>query len=123
MNQTALRAYIADDEAEVREALRLLLEQKLGCQIVGEAAHTHGLISLVGSAHADLVLIDWELPGRVDARLLEGLRQLASRPCIFVCSSYPDLKEAALAAGADAFAGKGDPPELLLAVIRAQFSN
>jgi DNA-binding NarL/FixJ family response regulator len=123
MNQTALRAYIADDEAEVREALRLLLEQKLGCQIVGEAAHAHGLISLVDSAHADLVLIDWELPGRVDARLLEGLRQLASRPRIIVCSSYPDLKEAALAAGADAFAGKGDPPELLLAVIRAQFSN
>jgi DNA-binding NarL/FixJ family response regulator len=123
MNQTALRAYIADDEAEVREALRLLLEQKLGCQIVGEAAHTHGLISLVGSAHVDLVVIDWELPGRVDARLLEGLRQLASRPRIIVCSSYPDLKEAALAAGADAFAGKGDPPELLLAVIRAQFSN
>ena len=123
MNQTALRAYIADDEAEVREALRLLLEQKLGCQIVGEAAHTHGLISLVGSAHADLVLIDWELPGRVDARLLEGLHQLVSRPRIIVCSSYPDLKEAALAAGADAFAGKGDPPEHLLAVVRAQFSD
>jgi DNA-binding NarL/FixJ family response regulator len=114
-----MRAYIADDDPEVRRALRLLLEQKLGFQVVGEAAHTHGLVWLVESAQAGLVIIDWELPGRVDARLLGAIHQLAHAPCILVVSTRSDLKETILAAGADAFATKCDPPEQLLAAVAA----
>jgi DNA-binding NarL/FixJ family response regulator len=112
-----MHAYIADDDPEVRRALRLLLEQKLGSQVVGEAAHTYGLISLVESTQADLVIIDWELPGRVDAKLLAGLHQLAQAPRVIVTSCHPDLRNVALAAGADAFAGKGEPPENLVAAL------
>ena len=112
-----MHVYIADDDPEVRRALRLLLEQRLGSQVVGEAAHTYGLISLVESTQADSVIIDWELPGRVDAKLLVGLHQLAQAPRIIVMSCHPDMKKVALAAGADAFAGKGEPPEQLLAAL------
>ncbi len=112
-----MRVYIADDEPEVRRALRLLLEQKMGYTVVGEAAHTHGLISLVEAAGANLVLIDWELPARVDARLLAGLHRLALSPRIVVLSSCADLQETAMVAGADAFASKCDPPERLLATL------
>jgi DNA-binding NarL/FixJ family response regulator len=114
-----MRAYIADDDPEVRRALRLLLEQRLGHHVVGEAAHTYGLISLIESAQADLVILDWELTGRVDARLLANLRRLAQVPRIIVVSCHPDVREAALAAGADGFAGKGDSPEQFLAVLMA----
>ncbi len=117
-----MHAYIADDDPEVRRALRLLLEGKLGYQVVGEAAHSYGLISLVESAGADLVILDWELPGRVDARLLRGMHALAASPRIIVVSCYPDLREAARAAGADGFAAKGDPPEQLQAVLLGQRS-
>jgi DNA-binding NarL/FixJ family response regulator len=104
----------------VRQALRLLVEKKLGLTVAGEAAHTHGLISLVESAGADLLLLDWELPDRVDARLLAGLHQLHHRPRIIVVSSRADVRAAVLAAGADAFADKCEAPEHLLAIVRAQ---
>lgn len=112
-----MRAYLADDDVEVRRALRVLLEQRFGFQVVGEAAHAYGLTSLVESARADLVMLDWELPGRVDAALLVAMHQLLPRPRIVVLSSFADLKDTALTAGADAFAGKGQPPEHLLAVL------
>lgn len=115
-----MRAYIADDDVVAREALRLLLERKLGCQVVGEAAHVHGLPSLVESAQADLVLMDWELPGRVDARLLASLHRLPRRPRVVVLSSRCDLEEAAREMGADAFAAKCDPPEYLSAAVMGQ---
>jgi len=112
-----VRSYIVDDDVGVRQALRLLLEEKLGVQVVGEAAHAHGLTALVETARADLVLVDWELPGSIDAALLARLHQLDCRPRIIVLSSYSDVKEAALAAGADAFAAKCDSPDLLASVI------
>jgi DNA-binding NarL/FixJ family response regulator len=104
---------------DVRLALRLLLEQRLDFQVVGEATHAYGLVSLVNSAHADLVLIDWEIPGRIDARLITGLRQLVRRPRVIIMSSYPDVEGAALVAGADAFISKGSPPDQFMALLAA----
>ncbi len=112
-----MRVYIADDDPEVRQALRLLLEQQLGYEVVGEAAHSYGLTSLVESAGADLVILDWELPGRVDTFLLASLRRLSPKPRIIAISCRPDLKASALAAGADGFAGKGDAPDDLVALL------
>jgi DNA-binding NarL/FixJ family response regulator len=112
--------YLADDDAEVRRALRLLVEKKLGLSVAGEAAHTHGLIPLVESAEADLLLLDWELPDRVDARLIAALHQLRRSLRIVIVSSRPDVREAALAAGADAFADKCEAPEHLLAIVKTQ---
>lgn len=112
------RAYLADDDVEVRRALRLMLEQRLGLRVAGEAAHTHGLASLVESTQADIVLIDWELPSKVDAWLIADLHRLLWRPVVIITSCQSDAKDAALAAGADAFADKSEPPESLLRVVK-----
>ena len=112
------RAYLADDDAEVRRALRVMLEQGLGMRIVGETAHTHGLASLVEATQADMVLIDWELPQRVDAWLIAELHRLSPRPIVIVTSSQADVKDGALAAGAEAFVDKSEPPESLVSVVR-----
>jgi DNA-binding NarL/FixJ family response regulator len=110
--------YLADHDAEVRRVLRLMLEQALGMTVAGEAAHTWGLPALVEAAQADILLIDWDLPGRVDAWLLSDLRRLPRRPVVVITSSQADVKDAALAAGADGFADKSEPPESLLAIVR-----
>jgi DNA-binding NarL/FixJ family response regulator len=105
---------LADDDADGRQALRLLLERQLDFRVVGEAAHAHGLVALVDASQADLVLLDWKLPGGVDAWLLADLHRIAHRPHIIVLGSHPDQKAAAIAAGADAFADKGSTPERLI---------
>jgi DNA-binding NarL/FixJ family response regulator len=95
-----------------------LLEQGLGVKIAGEAAHTHGLASLVEVAQADIVLIDWELPQRVDAWLIAELHRLSRRPAVIITSSRADMKDAALAAGAEGFVDKSEPPESLVRAVR-----
>jgi DNA-binding NarL/FixJ family response regulator len=113
-----LEVYLADDDAEVRRALRLMLEQRLGIRIAGEAAHTHGLAPLVEATRADIVLVDWDLPHRVDAWLIKELHQLSQRPIVIVASSQADARDAALAAGAEAVADKSEAPESLLLVVQ-----
>lgn len=62
----------------------------------------------------DLVLLDWELPGRPAAAMLFALHGLDYHPKIIVLSARPESEMDALAVGADAFVCKGDPPERLL---------
>lgn len=112
-----MRILIADDQDCVRYALRTLLMQQPGLQVVGEAADSQGLLSQAQATAPDLILVDWALPGLSQAGGVAILRS-ATRICkIVVLSSRPGARRAAQAAGADAFVSKRDPPERLLAAL------
>jgi DNA-binding NarL/FixJ family response regulator len=110
---------LADDQSHVRLALRALLERQSGVQVVGEAAHSAALLSQVRAACPDLVLLDWNLPGIAAGELLPALRELCPSLPVIALSGQPEVRRAALAAGADAFVSKADPPERLLAALRS----
>ena len=113
-----MRVFVADAEPDVRAALRLMLNQESGMVVVGEANRSHELADRITAAQADLVLLDWELPGQPVAELIRSLRARKVRqPFIIVLSVRPDRKPAALAAGADDFVSKTDPPERLRAAL------
>jgi len=113
-----MRVLLADDQPNVRSALRLLLEQELGLREVGEATNVSGLLSQVETNCPDLVLLDWELPGSKNIELLPSLRTKCPQLFVIVLSGHPEVRQVALSAGADAFVGKGDPPKVLLATLR-----
>ena len=106
---------LADDQAKVRSALRLLLEQQPGVQVIGEALNAAELLDQ--KTCPDLVLLDWELPGLAPDSALHALRALCPRLKIIALSGRPQARQAALDAGADAFVSKIDPPERLLAAL------
>jgi DNA-binding NarL/FixJ family response regulator len=112
-----VRVLLADDQVKVRSALRLLLEQEPDMRVVGEAADATGLL-LATKKDADVVLLDWELPGLPADQLLRLLKY--ERPFLKIVgmSSQPQARLAALDAGAHAFVSKNEPPERVLAVIR-----
>lgn len=110
---------IADDQPQVRRPLRLLLEQELGANVVGEAAVAKALIAQVSAGCPDLVLLDWGLPGMAAEDLLIALRQTCTVLAVIVLSGQPKAEQDALDAEADAFVSKVDPPERLLAAIRS----
>ena len=125
-----MRVLLADDQPNVRSALQLLLEQELGLCEVGEATNVSGLLTQVETNCPDLVLLDWELPGSKNIELWPPLRAKCPQLFVIVLSGHPEARQAALSAGADAFASKADPPERLLAAItecwhsrRAQLKN
>lgn len=119
-----MRVFLADDQSKVRSALRLLLEQDPEMSVVGEAAEAGDLLIQVRAVRPDLVLLDWELPGLQTANpLLPALRTRCPRLSVIALSGRPEARQAALAAGADAFVSKGDPPERLLMAVRDCFGR
>jgi len=109
-----MRVLLADDQAKVRSALRLLLEHQPEVEVLGEAVDTTGLLDWVKATCPDLVLLDWELPGLPSAALLSLLHNQCPALRVIALSSRPEARQTALDAGADAFMSKGDPPERLL---------
>jgi DNA-binding NarL/FixJ family response regulator len=114
-----MRILLADDQPKVRLGLRLLLEQEEWANVVGEAAGAQSLLAQVEAAQPDLVLLDWSLHRSEKPDLLSALRGRCPGLAVVVLSGQPEAEQGALAAGADAFVSKADPPERLLAAIRS----
>jgi DNA-binding NarL/FixJ family response regulator len=112
-----MRTFLADGQSKVRFALRVLLERQPEVSVVGEAATAKTLLAQVKNACPDLLLLGWELPGLSETDLLSNLRAICPNLVVIALSGRPEARKAALAAGADAFVSKGDPPERLLAAI------
>jgi two-component system invasion response regulator UvrY len=112
-----MRIIVADDRPEVRSALRLMLEEKPENVVIGEVATSYELLWQVNTGRPDLILLDWELPGTKPKELLSILRALHPRILIIALSSYPQMRHAALEAGALSFVSKSDPPGSLLAAL------
>jgi DNA-binding NarL/FixJ family response regulator len=108
---------IADDRPHVRSALRVLLRVKLGADTIAEASDLEQTLERVSLAQPDLVLLDWDLPAKGTAPAMTRLRAACPNLPVIALSSRPEVRRAALAAGANAFASKGDPPDRLMADI------
>ncbi len=114
-----LRVLLADDQAHVRRALHMLLEQEPGIVIVGEAADATGLLLAVSTHPADVLLLDWELPGLPLPHLLRLVRFERPSLQIIAMSSRPEAQKEALQADTNAFLSKGAPPETIRITLRA----
>jgi DNA-binding NarL/FixJ family response regulator len=110
------RILLADDNQNLRSALALLLETRLGATIVGEASTMERLLEQAAITHPDVVLLDWELPGKPEADRIVVVRSVAPGVQVVVISARPE--SASLAVGADAFVNKIDPPEHILTVFK-----
>lgn len=112
---------LADDQAEVRSALKLLLQlaQELKTNVVSEVADVDHLIDHLHKSQPDILLLDWGLLGKQPAAELPSLRSLCPSMKVIVISGKPEVGQTAITAGADAFVSKVEPPERLVAAIRS----
>jgi two-component system response regulator DesR len=106
---------LADYNDNSRSALALLLKTRLDAKIVGEALTMETLLEQATRVSPDIILLDWELPGKPETDRIALLRSLAPRAQIVVISARPESASQALEA--DAFVNKTDPPEHILAVV------
>ncbi len=112
-----MQVIIADDQPEVRSALKLLLEEKPGVNVIDEASTSYELLRKIKNNCPELVLLDWELPGTKPSELISILQTLYPHLAVIALSSRPQMRKAALDAGARDFVCKSDPPEKLLAAL------
>ena len=108
-----MRVVVADATAHVRSALQLLLEQHPGVTCVAELSSGDGLVGVLDSVDADVLLVDSHVPKVELWSLLATVRRAHPRLRVVVLSTRPEEREPALAAGADAFVSKGDAPDVL----------
>jgi DNA-binding NarL/FixJ family response regulator len=112
-----MRTVLADGQPAVRDALRILVTQGLGMQVVDEAGTLQTLQGQVRAHRPDLAIADWDLLAQ-SASVLAGLRACSPGLRIVVIGLRPEMRPAALAAGADGFCSKVDAPDVVAGVLQ-----
>jgi DNA-binding NarL/FixJ family response regulator len=117
-----IRVLLADDQALLRSAFRVLVDSEPDMEVVGEASDGAEAVRLAKEQEADVVLMDIRMPG-TDG--LAATRVISSDPAlahvrivILTTFEVDDYVVQSLRAGASGFLGKGSEPEELLNAIR-----
>lgn len=112
------RILLADDNAVLRSALRLMLETRLGFELITEARDMEHVLAQVEDSRPECILLDWELPGRPTRERVTVLRALVPGLKVIALSARPESKADADSEKVDAFLCKTEPPEQILKIIR-----
>ncbi|GAA2238828.1 response regulator [Streptomyces indiaensis] len=117
-----IRVLLADDQALLRSAFRVLVDSEPDMEVVGEASDGAEAVRLTKEQHADVVLMDIRMPGTdglAATRMISADPDLADvRVVILTTFEVDDYVVQSLRAGASGFLGKGSEPEELLNAIR-----
>lgn len=107
--------YIVDDNALVREALVIIIQDEPDLDVAGASESAADALELVPRLSPDLVLTDLSLPDMTGIEFVERLLALKFRNRIAVLSAHsePDYVEQALAAGAHGYILKGEPEAMV----------
>ncbi|KUN70851.1 LuxR family transcriptional regulator [Streptomyces canus] len=117
-----IRVLLADDQALLRSAFRVLVDSEPDMEVVGEASDGAEAVRLTRKERADVVLMDIRMPGTdglAATRMISEDPSLAHvRVVILTTFEVDDYVVQSLRAGASGFLGKGSEPEELLSAIR-----
>ncbi|SDN31391.1 response regulator [Streptomyces wuyuanensis] len=117
-----IRVLLADDQALLRSAFKVLVDSEPDMEVVGEAADGAEAVELARSARADVVLMDIRMPGTdglAATRMISADPGLADvRVVMLTTFEVDEYVVQSLRAGASGFLGKGAEPEELLNAIR-----
>ncbi|MFF2851694.1 response regulator [Streptomyces sp. NPDC058001] len=119
---TAIRVLLADDQALLRSAFRVLVDSEPDMEVVAEASDGAEAVRLARAERADVVLMDIRMPGTdglAATRLICADPALAGvRVVMLTTFEVDEYVVQSLRAGASGFLGKGSEPEELLNAIR-----
>ncbi|CAL9544866.1 Transcriptional regulatory protein LiaR [Streptomyces sp. enrichment culture] len=117
-----IRVLLADDQALLRSAFRVLVDSEPDMEVVGEASDGAEAVRLAKERRADVVLMDIRMPGTdgLAATRMIGADPDLARVRVVVLTTFEvdDYVVQSLRAGACGFLGKGSEPDELLNAIR-----
>ncbi|MEU9188709.1 response regulator transcription factor [Streptomyces sp. NPDC048484] len=117
-----IRVLLADDQALLRSAFRVLVDSEPDMEVVGEASDGAEAVRLARETRADVVLMDIRMPGTdglAATRLISADPGLAHvRVVMLTTFEVDEYVVQSLRAGASGFLGKGSEPDELLNAIR-----
>jgi DNA-binding NarL/FixJ family response regulator len=87
-------------------------------QVIGEAANGESAIEFIKRTKPDVVIMDAFMPGMNGLEATKIIKAKWRGIRVVILTLHEDIREEALAAGADAFLVKGCPPERLIQEIK-----
>lgn len=118
--QEPLRIMIVDDHEVVREGLASILRREPDLEVAGVAATAEEAIEILREARADVIVLDYRLPGMSGLDLCREVAEHRVSGEVVVLSAYLDEEVARLAvlSGARAYVVKDVDPAGLKTAIR-----
>ncbi|MET9573841.1 response regulator transcription factor [Streptomyces virginiae] len=117
-----IKVLLADDQALLRSAFRVLVDSEPDMEVVGEASDGAQAFAVARQERPDVVLMDIRMPGTdglAATRMISADPELAAvRVVMLTTFEVDEYVVSALRAGASGFLGKGAEPEELLNAIR-----
>jgi DNA-binding NarL/FixJ family response regulator len=111
-----MKAYIVEDNEDMRALLRLLLKRHFpAISVVGECDNAEKALEEIPGFNPDLVLVDISLPGMDGIEMIRQLKPTCRTICILVVTGHEVClyEQSALEAGAEAIVSKADDNKLL----------
>ena len=120
-----IRILIVDDQAIIRQGLRVLLTIEPDFDVVGEAENGQVAIAQVQALKPDVVLMDLRMPVKDGIAATEEISQTYQDTKVIVLTTFneDDLVDAALKVGAMGYLLKDTPSEDLATVIRSVYKG
>ncbi|MGW6568369.1 response regulator [Streptomyces sp. NPDC054975] len=117
-----IRVLLADDQALLRSAFKVLVDSEPDMEVVAEAADGAEAVALARSTRADVVLMDIRMPGTdglAATRMITADPELSAvRIVMLTTFEVDEYVVQSIRAGASGFLGKGAEPDELLNAIR-----
>ena len=116
-----INVVIVDDEADIRDLLRIVIEGSGEAIVVcGEARDGNEALRVIDESAPDIVVLDERMPGMTGCETAAEIMRRRPLACIILCSAYVDteLKRRAEAAGVRLCVPKGDITRIPEAIVR-----
>jgi len=112
--------YLCDDVPELRQLLRIILEEDPGLRVVGESGDAQVGIEEIAELQPNVVLLDLSMPGMDGLEALPLIRRAAPGTSVIVFSGFTEARMASLVLerGADRYIEKGEPLESVREAVR-----
>ncbi|MGZ5172473.1 MAG: response regulator [Burkholderiales bacterium] len=109
-----LRTLIVEDHEELRNFLRLRLQNEAHCIVIGEAVDGMQAVQKAEELQPDLILLDLSLPKLNGMEALRRIRKLSPHSKLVILSqdSAPEIVREALRLGAVGYLLKSDATDL-----------
>ena len=115
-----MQIYLCDDVPELRQLLRIILEEDPQLLVVGEAGDAEIGIEEIAELQPNIVLLDLSMPGMDGLEALPLIRRAAPGTAVIVFSGFTEARMASLVLehGADRYIEKGEPLERVREAVR-----
>jgi DNA-binding NarL/FixJ family response regulator len=115
-----VHVYLCDDVPELRQLLRIILEEDPDLLVVGESGDAEIGIEEIAELQPNVVLLDLSMPGMDGLEALPLIRRAAPGTAVIVFSGFTEARMASLVLerGADRYIEKGEPLERVREAVR-----